>query len=43
MLMGLGLARTGLLHTRYLTGSSVFQAMNFVTLSGHPARGFQDG
>ena len=40
MLMPLGLGRTGLLHTRCLTGSGIFQGMNFVTLSGQPrARG----
>jgi len=32
MLMGLRLVRTGLLHTRYLTGPGSFQGMNFVTL-----------
>jgi hypothetical protein len=40
MLMGLGLLRTGLLHTRCVTDSDVFQGMNFVTLSGPRARGF---
>ena len=36
MLMPLGPGRTGLLHTRYLTGSGILQGMNFVTLSGTP-------
>ena len=33
MLMGKGSGCTGLLHTRYLTGTDGFQGMNFVTLS----------
>ncbi len=40
MLMGLGLVRTGLLHTRCLTDLGGVQGMNFVTLSGAPPRGF---
>ena len=31
--MGMGLVRTGLLHTRYLTDAGFIQGMNFVTLS----------
>jgi len=39
MLMPLRPGRTGLLHTRYFTGSNIVKGMNPVTLSGPSAQG----